>query len=219
MTQFPGQPIDPQGTDLSAPLTTLLNGLCLLGTQAQLDASDGATAVFTGPAQSVAIIEAGATALSKWWTAGLGATLGGGAIFAAVKGFWADQQDGVHVALIASAAFLFAALAVSIAVIVSGDVRTRGHGAAAMIGARRDIAITWLKLSRSAAACAPNPGNVALVNALVALVASGRVVNVTLSQGGGGPATGVRFDAQQRVEFEVNGAYWVPSGQVESLTT
>jgi hypothetical protein len=65
--QFPEQAFNTTatGNDILPPLETLEQGLYILPTDN--DASKaGVAATFQGPPQSVAIIEAGATALSKW---------------------------------------------------------------------------------------------------------------------------------------------------------
>jgi hypothetical protein len=61
--QIPGDPIDPKGDDVLAPLKDLLEGVNALGTPGSATGSAVAS-----PSQSVAIIESGATALSKVWT-------------------------------------------------------------------------------------------------------------------------------------------------------
>jgi hypothetical protein len=62
-------------TDIREPARNLLEGLNLLGTREETEQAKGFTAAFTGPPQSVALIEAGATAAAKWWSAGLAALL------------------------------------------------------------------------------------------------------------------------------------------------
>jgi len=65
--QFPEQARDITGKDVLSPLKELQQGLGVLPVDTDM-AKAGAAATFTGPPDSVAIIEAGATALSKWWT-------------------------------------------------------------------------------------------------------------------------------------------------------
>src|SRR5205807_765660 len=69
--RFPGNAQFAAGEDVSAPLVQLLRDLHILATETDMEKAGSATSAFTGPPQSVAIIEAGATALGKWWTAAL----------------------------------------------------------------------------------------------------------------------------------------------------
>ncbi len=73
--RIPGNAIDPEGADVAAPAAGVLRELHLLPTKEELAEAGKAAALLGGPPQSVAVIEAGATALSKWWAGGLGATL------------------------------------------------------------------------------------------------------------------------------------------------
>lgn len=57
------------GSDLWSPLQSLLVGLNVLPTDADLDKADGLSGLLQGPPQSVAILEAGATAAAKAWAA------------------------------------------------------------------------------------------------------------------------------------------------------
>lgn len=68
--RIPGKAISADG-DVLGPAKAFLQGLKLLGSDKEMDAAGNAAAAFTGPAQSVALIEAGATAASKWWATGL----------------------------------------------------------------------------------------------------------------------------------------------------
>jgi hypothetical protein len=63
------------GTDVRGPAEALLRGLYLLPRGDDLQKADGLGSVLHGPPQSVALIEAGATAAAKWWAAGLGASV------------------------------------------------------------------------------------------------------------------------------------------------
>lgn len=60
--------------DIAKPTKDLLRDLNLLPTEEDLKQSGGLREVFQGPATSVALLEAGATA-SKWWATGLGVSV------------------------------------------------------------------------------------------------------------------------------------------------
>ncbi len=71
---IPGKAVS-SGADIARPVRALLEDLQLLGTKEQSDNASGFVAAFKGPPQSVALIEAGATAATKWWATGLGASI------------------------------------------------------------------------------------------------------------------------------------------------
>ena len=143
--KFPGAAVDPQGADLEAPLAQLLQGLGLLGKPEDLQGADGAASAFSGPPQSVAILEAGATAFSKWWTAAIAALGGATAITAAANKFWLGTDSNTHVALVAGAAFVIGAALIAIGLMVTSDVRARGEGQAALYQMRAHLASVFLR--------------------------------------------------------------------------
>jgi len=189
---FPATVQDPKGDDLSQPVTQLLRDLSMLGTPTEIESANGVKAAFTGPPQSVAIIEAGATALGKWWTAALASGASLTAIIAAIQGIWGGEHDPVRVAFVAGAAVVVAALAIAIGIIVSSDVRGRAAGAAAQIQARANIATTFLALSRPT----------------VHLSSDQAIPNVT----------DVRLDSEGRFQAKVGGA-WIGLRQVDVAST
>lgn len=144
--RIPGNAIDPQGADVAAPAVGVLRQLHLLPTREELAEAGKAAALFGGPPQSVAVIEAGATALSKWWAGGLGATLAGG--WGAFVTFWEGQADPSQRAVILAAAIGTAAAILAIGYIVGSDVRGRAAAAVATIGARASVAETVLRRAR-----------------------------------------------------------------------
>lgn len=153
--QIPGKSISEDGDDLLTPITTLLDALNMLPSKADLDQAN-AGSTLGGPPQSVAIIESGATALSKWWSvaaAGLGGTA---AISTAVSKFWAGQHGGERIALIASMAGVVGAALVSIAIIVASDVRGRAAGGVAQYNARAQIASQFISAAVDLSCCASN---------------------------------------------------------------
>jgi hypothetical protein len=216
--QFPAHPVDDSGNDISAPVVSLLEKLSILSDPTELEKANGPGAVISGPPQSVAIIESGATALSKWWSAGLGATLTGGTILTAVTGFWAKEHDPVRIALIAGAAFFFGAVALAIGIMVSSDVRARGSGAVAQIRTRGEVATTFLTLSRSAAN-GPTGLNVTLTDALLAAVASGSSVRVTLASGAEEDVMGLRYNPTENAQIQIGDGDWVSTKVVQAFTT
>jgi hypothetical protein len=145
--------------DLLGPLKEILNGVSLLG-----DAKDGGSA-FAGPSQGVAILEANATALTKWWSVAVGALGGTTAIATAVSGFWDGETGGVRIALVAATGAILAAATIALAIIVSADVRGRAAGAQAIYSARAAIAAEFLHAASEASArpaaadAAPAPSN------------------------------------------------------------
>ncbi len=120
-------------TKIELDTRSLLERLDLIGTPADQAAAAKAGAFFFGPANSVAIIESQATALSKWWSAGLGS--GVVAAWGAVRVFW-NTNPPVHGVLLWGASIVSAALLLAIAIIVASDVLSRGRGAAATVQAR-----------------------------------------------------------------------------------
>ena len=141
--QIPEQATAPNGDDLLGPLQQLLTGVNTLG------GANGSTGgAFSSPAQSVAVIESGATALTKWWSGAIAALGGATAITAAVTRFWNGQQGGARIAMIATTGAVVAAIAIALAIIIHGDVTGRAAGAVAIYAARQGITETFLEVSR-----------------------------------------------------------------------
>jgi len=147
-TQFPADVVDDKGNDLVAPLQQILRGINVWATADELaQANDGKGAI-SGPPASVSIIEAGASALSKWWSVAIGAVGGITVITAAITKFWDSETGGERIAITASIAAVIAAGIVAIAIMVSSDVRGRAAGAVAQYEARAAVATTFLQLTR-----------------------------------------------------------------------
>jgi len=134
-SKIPGKAVGSDDSDLVAPAAELLRGLSLLPEE---NATAGPMAAITGTPDSVAVIEAGATALSKGWAAGLGASVLG--VWAGVKAWWPDQQPDLQVAVMWGASIATAALVAGLAYIVGSDVRGRAAASVATINARADVA-------------------------------------------------------------------------------
>ena len=134
---------DKKDTDLGPPLTQLLVDLGIKGTTTgETSAEDPLTAV-KGTPVSVSIIEAGATAASKGWAALIAALGGATAVWGAVTNFW-KSESAIQGSLVIAAAVVIAACALGVALIMYGDVRARGQGAAAQYSARAAIATAFL---------------------------------------------------------------------------
>lgn len=146
--QLPGTPINATGTDIAAPTQTLLRALSLLPQESDLAAASGARAIIFGPPDSVAVIEAGATALSKAWALALGA--GAAGLWASVVTFWNDLSPENRGRLLISASVASAALILSIGYIVASDVRGRAAASVATIQARAAVADAFLRAAESA---------------------------------------------------------------------
>jgi hypothetical protein len=156
--QFPGQAFNTGGMDILSPLETLEQGLGILPDTTDL-AKSGAAATFTGPPDSVAIIEAGATALSKWWSVAIAGLGGAAVITSAVTKFWNGQTGGVRIVLIGGIAGLLIASLIAISVMVAADVRGRAQGQVALYMARANVAAQFLQQSASRPASAAAQGN------------------------------------------------------------
>jgi hypothetical protein len=99
------------------------------------------TALLGGTPQSVALLDAGGTALSKWWATGIGAA------GPAVAAFWGGETPATHRMLIIALAVGFAAAVLAIGYIVGSDVRARSAAAVATINARAEVATTFARLA------------------------------------------------------------------------
>lgn len=139
------QSVTPDHDDISKPTTQLLRDLSLLPEPGDLAKAGGATALFTGPPDSVAVIEAGATAASKWWATGI--AVSGTAVVARITTVWDSiGEDGSWnqpFALVAIAIVL-AAMAGGISYLLGSDVRGRAAAMVATIEARRAVATAML---------------------------------------------------------------------------
>jgi len=134
--QIPGKAVS-TGDNIESPTVDLLRALNLLGTDTEITASGKFVSAFTGPADSVAVLEAGGTALSKWWAASGAATVA--AAWISVTRFY-DKADTPKGTVLFVAAIVSAAAILAIGYIVASDVRGRAAASVATINARRDIA-------------------------------------------------------------------------------
>jgi len=208
--RFPALAQDDAGQDLSTPVVLLLRDLNVLGSPEDLKKADGVEAALNGPPQSVAIIEAGATALGKWWTAalGVGATLT--SIVATAQGIWGQEHDIVRVAFVGGAAAVLTAIAIAIAIIVSSDVRGRAVGSVAQIQARAQVAQTFLALSRTAGVSLDGSAD----GSRVASTAPTNIQLDVISKGAAGTATAARTIPIHQLQVKV-GSDWVAVRRAE----
>lgn len=144
--QLPGNAVAASGDDVAAPAKSLLIEMRLLGTDEEIEKAGQFSAVFIGPPQSVAVIEAGATALVKAWAAGLGAAAI--ATWSSVVGFWSGQPTDIKQVFLWIGAIVSAALLLSIGLMVSSDVRGRAAASVATIEGRTAIGQQVLELAK-----------------------------------------------------------------------
>jgi hypothetical protein len=147
---IPSKAVSPTQEDMLGPLQTLLHGVYLLGTR---DEAAKATTFGKVP-PSVALIESSATALSKAWAAGLGASVL--ALWAGIGGWWLRQTGNVQVTVLWEAGIASAAAILAIGYILGSDLRGRSAAAVATIGARARVAEAMLRMTE-AAASPPTP--------------------------------------------------------------
>lgn len=148
-TRIPGHGVDPEGMDVASPVVATLAALNLLPTTDDLGKSGGAKAILFGPPDSVVVIEAGATALSKWWAAGLGVAATG--VWAGVSRWWTDLKAvELQSTALWAAAIVSAAAVVAIGYIVASDVRGRAAASVATINAREAVAVAYINASLEA---------------------------------------------------------------------
>lgn len=137
--QIPGKAVS-QDDDVEAPVVGLLESLHLLSKD-ERDGTGFATA-FTGPSQSVAVIESGVTAATKWWATGIGATLI--VTWGRLLTWWGRQPLGVKEAALGGAFFVTAVGIGAIGYLFASDVRGRATAAAATIAAREHVALAMI---------------------------------------------------------------------------
>jgi hypothetical protein len=133
------------------------------------------------------VLKSGVTALGRRISGIIAAAGGIGAIWAAVEAYFAHSSSGLQIALVASAAGLIALAAISVAVVISADLRARATGAAGQYYGRGLVAAAFE--STHGPGAAPNPGTPDepnadpsgdLPNALLAVAATGRQVQARL---------------------------------------
>lgn len=144
--QIPAKAIDANGADLLEPLQGLLRGINVLPTDADMAKAGTVWATFGGPPQSVALIEAGATAANKWWAAGLGGTVL--TVWGSLLKWWGGQEAATQRVALWAVALITAAAVVGIAYLLGSDVRGRAAATVATIEARAKLADAMILSSR-----------------------------------------------------------------------
>ena len=147
--QIPAKAISATGKDILDPTAALLRGMNLLGTTADNKKADSFRATISGPPASVALIEAGATAASKWWATGLAA--GVAVAWGRVAVWWNGQNPDTQRAVLLAAGIVTAAAVLGIAYLLGSDVRGRSIAAVATIEARARIAEAMVRTAQASA--------------------------------------------------------------------
>ncbi len=169
--KIPANAVLATGDDVLQPVSDLLQSLDLKGSDDETKDAGKPSAIMGGPAQSVALIEAGATAVSKWWATGLGATVI--AAWSTIFGWWGKQGDPIKEVALWAAAIITAAAVLGIAYLLGSDVRGRSAASIATIQARSRVANSFVQASQ--AAFKPSPP--APSAEIVALPAPLQVIN------------------------------------------
>jgi hypothetical protein len=192
---FPGKAVG-DGQDLLPPLQSLLVGLNVLPKPEDVEDDNNFWWAFRGTPQSVAILESGATALSKGWTVVIGALGGAAAITAAVKNFWQSSPLSVQIALLAATAVVVTAAIIAIAQMVSSELKARATGAVALYDARKAVALQFLasslSVSQSGGASSPAAGTADNAVLVAIAAAQGRAAVIHVPTGTSGHISGVR---------------------------
>lgn len=158
--QIPSKAVS-AGADIREPVRELLEDLNLLGTPEDNEKAAGIAAAFTGPPQSVALIEAGATAAAKWWSAGFGATVI--AAWTAVAGWYPDEPESVQVAMVGGGLVVTAAFVIAVGYLMASDVRGRAAAAVSIVGARVEVAKAMVQAAESVYEPTPSASAVEVV--------------------------------------------------------
>lgn len=205
-------------TDLSVPLALLLIDLGICPKPEDMD-KDGLKKQGNEVPASVAIIEAGATQFSvaagkfvKWAGAVL---VAGGSAVTFLSRHWQNEGAAVRSAAIGGTLLVAAAALIALSIIVSSDVRARGHGAAAQYHARAQIAEAYLRgavqLASTAPSVAGQPVGAIDKNTLAILVGAltNGGIRVRLKNGDSPTADGFRFhDGTGEIEVHCGSNDW-----------
>jgi hypothetical protein len=143
--QIPGKAVSDE-KDVRQPTRELLEDLYLLGTKDDYAKSGSFSSLFTGPPESVSVIEAGATTATKWWAAGLGAAVL--LLWGYVRKWWPNEHDGIRAVVVGSTALVTSVVAVAISYLFASDVRGRAAATVSTIEARTQLAIEMIKAAQ-----------------------------------------------------------------------
>jgi hypothetical protein len=141
------------GDTVDEPTVKLLRSLNLLPSRQDLEKGGGWAGTFRGPPDSVALIEAGATAATKWWATGLGVAVV--SAWGAVTAWWDDQEPGTQRVALWAAGIVTAAAVLGIAHLLASDVRGRAAATSETIRARATVADAFVRMAESAHARKP----------------------------------------------------------------
>jgi hypothetical protein len=141
------------GDTVDEPTVKLLRSLNLLPSKQDLEKGGGWAGTFRGPPDSVALIEAGATAATKWWATGLGVAVA--SAWGAVTAWWDGQEPGTQRVALWAAGIVTAAAVLGIAHLLASDVRGRAAATSETIRARATVADAFVRMAESAHARKP----------------------------------------------------------------
>ena len=146
---FPTPGIDVPDGD-AVPLDTLLQALQLAASDEDRRAATDADNKWDAPTPpSMQVIKSGALTLTSTVTKRLAAFGGVGGALTALAGvispFVADVGEPVTVALIGAAAVILSAVAISLALVVNGDLEARGVATASRHAGRARVAASFLE--------------------------------------------------------------------------
>ncbi|BFU43482.1 hypothetical protein [Krasilnikovia sp. MM14-A1004] len=200
-------------------LASLLMSLQLLADDKDRAGAVGASWTADTPA-SVQAIKSGATAITRAmtkWVGGAGgvaAALSAGA--AVVVPLVGHVGQAVVVALIGSAALLGSGVAIACALLISGDLRARGEATAARHAGRAEVASAFLR----ATATTPMMNQVHQNDILFALSSfPGKVRLIAKGDSHAELATGIRTQADHRVQIGTKSGDWKFLDEIEGYTT
>ena len=140
--QWPSKGYDPEGADLSKPTQQLLVDLKLLPDPE----SKEKVGWIAGTPESLQVMTAGATSISKLVIGAVGSLGGLGALATGLNGFFVgvgpDNLDTplVRTAFILGGALIAGAVAISLAIVARSDVTARAQATAAQFEARAKVA-------------------------------------------------------------------------------
>ncbi|RZU49253.1 hypothetical protein EV385_0995 [Krasilnikovia cinnamomea] len=169
---------------------------------------------------SVQAIKSGATAITRAmtkWVGGVGGVAAAlSAAAAVVVPVVGQVGQAVVVALIASAALLGSGVAIACALLISGDLRARGEATAARHAGRAEVASAFLR----ATATAPMLNQVHQNDILFALSSfPGKVRLIAKGENHPELATGIRTQADHRVQIGTKSGDWKFLEEIEGYTT
>ena len=213
IVQIPAQAVDPTGDNVNVPTADLLRWLNLLPKDGE--SLGGASTVFGGPPDSVAVLEAGATAASKWWSVAIAGS--STAITGALVGLWeslGESHNWNQPVAIVALGLVLASGTIGITYLLGSDVRGRAAAMTSTIDARRDIATKMIQVSRDSYAAS-------IVGAYTSVPMSG-VLDAENSKKHGvaeqdwkAVAARQKGDSLEFLLVKGNEAEWVPAADVK----